>query len=101
MLRLLIYKTAAQMDQMDKVDVAKQLTDKVSMCQLPRQPIGMYVLVQPQFHGGIGYSRHKPFEHIPGIIAGTGSRKARRKFSCERSPVSYMGLFLEGNGQRG
>ena len=65
MLRLLIYKTAAQMDQMDKVDVAKKLTDKVSMCNYRANRLVCDAAdTAMQFHGGIGYSRHKPFEHI-------------------------------------
>ena len=65
MLRLLIYKTAAQMDQMDKVDVAKKLTDKVSMCNYRANRLVCNAAdTAMQFHGGMGYSRHKPFEHI-------------------------------------
>ena len=65
MLRLLIYKTAAQMDQMDKVDVAKKLTDKVSMCNYRANRLVCNAAdTAMQFHGGLGYSRHKPFEHI-------------------------------------
>ena len=65
MLRLLIYKTAAQMDQMNKVDVAKKLTDKVSMCNYRANRLVCNAAdTAMQFHGGLGYSRHKPFEHI-------------------------------------
>jgi len=65
MLRLLIYKTAAQMDQMEKVDVAKRLTDKVSMCNYRANRLVCNAAdTAMQFHGGLGYSRHKPFEHI-------------------------------------
>ena len=65
MLRLLIYKTAAQMDQMNKIDVAKKLTDKVSMCNYRANRLVCNAAdTAMQFHGGIGYSRHKPFEHI-------------------------------------
>jgi acyl-CoA dehydrogenase len=65
MLRLLIYKTAAQMDQMNKVDVAKKLTEKVSMCNYRANRLVCNAAdTAMQFHGGLGYSRHKPFEHI-------------------------------------
>ena len=65
MLRLLIYKTAAQMDRMNKVDVARQLTDKVSMCNYRANRLVCQAAdTAMQFHGGLGYSRHKPFEHI-------------------------------------
>ena len=65
MLRLLIYKTAAQMDQMSKKDVAKYLSDKVSMCNYRANSLVCRAADRAmQVHGGIGYSRHKPFEHI-------------------------------------
>jgi len=65
MLRLLIYKTAWQMDQMPKPEVAKKLSDKVSMCNYRANRLVCNAADQAmQVHGGIGYSRHKPFEHI-------------------------------------
>ncbi len=65
MLRLLIYKTAWQMDQMPKIEVAKQLSDKVSMCNYRANRLVCEAADRAmQVHGGIGYSRHKPFEHI-------------------------------------
>jgi len=65
MLRLLIYRTAAQMDGMPKPEVAKRLTDKVSMCNYRANRLVCEAAdTAMQFHGGIGYSRHKPFEHI-------------------------------------
>lgn len=65
MLRLLIYKTAADMDSMPKQDVAKYLSDKVSMCNYKANRLVCNAADQAmQVHGGIGYSRHKPFEHI-------------------------------------
>ena len=65
MLRLLIYRTASQMDEMPKPEVAKRLTDKVSMCNYRANRLVCNAADQAmQFHGGLGYSRHKPFEHI-------------------------------------
>lgn len=65
MLRLLIYKTAWEMDQMSKVDVARRLSDKVSMCNYWANRLCCEAADRAmQVHGGIGYSRHKPFEHI-------------------------------------
>jgi len=65
MLRLLIYKTAWQMDQMPKTDVAKYLSDKVAMCNYRANRLVCDAADRAmQVHGGIGYSRHKPFEHI-------------------------------------
>lgn len=65
MLRLLIYKTAAQMDTMTKPEVAIRLSDKVSMCNYRANRLVCQAAdFAMQVHGGIGYSRHKPFEHI-------------------------------------
>jgi acyl-CoA dehydrogenase len=65
MLRLLIYKTAAEMDTMSKPDVALRLSDKVSMCNYRANRLVCQAAdFAMQVHGGIGYSRHKPFEHI-------------------------------------
>ena len=65
MLRLLIFKTAWEMDQMSKPDVAIYLSDKVSMCNYRANRLVCQAADRAmQVHGGIGYSRHKPFEHI-------------------------------------
>ncbi len=65
MLRLLIYKTAWEMDRMSKADVALHLSDKVSMCNYWANRLVCEAADRAmQVHGGIGYSRHKPFEHI-------------------------------------
>lgn len=65
MLRLLIFKTAWEMDQMTKPEVAERLSDKVSMCNYRANRLCCNAADQAmQVHGGIGYSRHKPFEHI-------------------------------------
>jgi len=65
MLRLLIFKTAWEMDQMSKPDVAIHLSDKVSMCNYRANRLCCDAADRAmQVHGGIGYSRHKPFEHI-------------------------------------
>ncbi|MCW0180230.1 MAG: acyl-CoA dehydrogenase family protein [Zavarzinia sp.] len=65
MLRLLIRKTAWEMDQMSKPEVEKRLSDKVSMCNYWANRLVCEAADRAmQIHGGIGYSRHKPFEHI-------------------------------------
>ncbi len=61
MLRALIHKTAWQMDKYGAFSVS----DQVSMCNY----IGNRLCCDAadramQTHGGLGYSRHKPFEHI-------------------------------------
>jgi alkylation response protein AidB-like acyl-CoA dehydrogenase len=65
MLRLLIRKTAWQMDQMEHKAVERELSDKVSMCNYWGNRLVCEAADRAmQVHGGIGYSRHKPFEHI-------------------------------------
>jgi acyl-CoA dehydrogenase len=65
MVRTLIYKTAWQMDQMSKPDVARKISDKVAMCNYRANRLVCEASDRAmQIHGGIGYSRHKPFEHI-------------------------------------
>ncbi|MEQ9518931.1 MAG: acyl-CoA dehydrogenase family protein [Parvibaculum sp.] len=65
MIRTLVHKTAWQMDQMTKPEVAIHLSDKVSMCNYRANRLVCQAAdLAMQVHGGIGYSRHKPFEHI-------------------------------------
>jgi acyl-CoA dehydrogenase len=65
MLRLLIRKTAHEMDAMPKPEVERRLSDKVSMCNYWANRLCCEAADRAmQVHGGIGYSRHKPFEHI-------------------------------------
>ncbi len=65
MLRLLIRKTAWEMDQMDQQQIARELSDKVSMCNYWANRLVCDAADRAmQVHGGLGYSRHKPFEHI-------------------------------------
>lgn len=65
MLRLLIYKTAWQMDNMEHAEVEKTISDKVSMCNYWANRLVCEAADRAmQVHGGIGYSREKPFEHI-------------------------------------
>ena len=65
MLRLLIRKTAWDMDRMEHKEVERQISDKVSMCNYWGNRLCCEAADRAmQVHGGIGYSRHKPFEHI-------------------------------------
>ena len=65
MLRLLIRKTAWEMDSMPHPEVEKRLSDKVSMCNFWANRLCCEAADRAmQVHGGIGYSRHKAFEHI-------------------------------------
>jgi len=65
MLRLMIRKTAWEMDRMSKPEVATKLSDKVSMCNYwANRLVCQAADTAMQVHGGMGYSRHAPFEHI-------------------------------------
>lgn len=61
MLRALIHKTAWLMDKEGPFSVS----DKVSMCNYWSNRMCCEAADRAmQVHGGLGYSRHKPFEHI-------------------------------------
>ncbi|MDP6375623.1 MAG: acyl-CoA dehydrogenase family protein [Pseudomonadales bacterium] len=61
MLRALIHKTAWMMDKYG----AFSQSDKVSMCNYWSNRLCCDAADRAmQVHGGLGYSRHKPFEHI-------------------------------------
>lgn len=61
MLRALIHKTAWSMDKYG----AFSQSDKVSMCNYWANRLCCEAADRAmQVHGGLGYSRHKPFEHI-------------------------------------
>ena len=65
MLRLLICRTAWQMDQMDHHEIEHSLSDRISMCNYwANRLVGQAADRAIQVHGGMGYSRHLPFEHI-------------------------------------
>ncbi|MEC3769391.1 MULTISPECIES: acyl-CoA dehydrogenase family protein [Cupriavidus] len=65
MLRAFIRQTAWEMDRMPKREVEKRLSDKVSMCNYTANRLCCEAAdTAMQVHGGLGYSRHKPFEHI-------------------------------------
>ena len=61
MLQALIHKTAWQMDR----DGAFSVSDKVSICNYQANRLCCEAAdTAMQVHGGMGYSRYKPFEHI-------------------------------------
>jgi len=66
MLRLLIHKTAHEsLDQIPHVEVEHRLGDKVAMCNYWADGLCTEAADRAlQVHGGRGYSRHLPFEHI-------------------------------------
>lgn len=92
MLRLLIRKTAWEMDQVSKPEVAKQISDKVAMCNYWSNRLCCEAADQAmQVHGGIGYSRHKPFEHIY-----RHHRRYRITEGSEEIQKRKVGAFLFG-----
>ncbi|HKJ25879.1 MAG TPA: acyl-CoA dehydrogenase family protein [Myxococcota bacterium] len=61
LVRNLVYKTAWEMDRGHHMDV----TQKVSMCNVRANRLVCDAADRAiQTHGGLGYTRHKPFEHI-------------------------------------
>jgi acyl-CoA dehydrogenase len=61
MVRGLIQRTAWELDRSHHMDV----TDRVSMCNYRANRLCCEAAdTAIQVHGGIGYTRHKPFEHI-------------------------------------
>ena len=61
MIRGLVRKTAWELDQRDHMEIS----DKVAMCNYRANRLVCNAADQAiQTHGGIGYTRHKPFEHI-------------------------------------
>jgi alkylation response protein AidB-like acyl-CoA dehydrogenase len=75
MLRLLVFRTATEMDQVTAdakakgqapwVAIEKQLGHKIGMCNYYANRLCCEAADRAiQVHGGVGYSRHYPFEHI-------------------------------------
>ena len=63
MVRQLVRKTAWEMDQPEIDNLS--ISDKVAMCNYRANRLVCQAADQAmQTHGGMGYSRHKPFEHI-------------------------------------
>ena len=92
MLRLLIRKTAWEMDQMPHPEVEKRISDKDSMCNYWANRLCCEAADRAmQVHGGIGYSRHKPFEHIY-----RHHRRYRITEGSEEIQMRKVGAFLFG-----
>jgi alkylation response protein AidB-like acyl-CoA dehydrogenase len=61
MIRMLVYKTAWHLDRQDHLavsDMVSMANYRANRCVCRAADLAM------QVHGGLGYSRHKPFEHI-------------------------------------
>ncbi|MCP3857705.1 MAG: acyl-CoA dehydrogenase family protein [Actinomycetia bacterium] len=91
MLRELIRKTAWQLDQ---VDAGVEISDKVAMCNYrANRLVGQAADRAIQVHGGIGYSRHMPFEHIF-----RHHRRYRITEGAEEMQMRRVGQYLFGFG---
>ena len=92
MLRLLIRKTAWEMDHMEHKQVEREISDKVSMCNYWANRLVCDAADRAmQVHGGIGYSRHKPFEHIL-----RHHRRYRITEGAEEIQIRKVAAFLFG-----
>ncbi|MCC6268488.1 MAG: acyl-CoA dehydrogenase family protein [Dehalococcoidia bacterium] len=61
MVRNLVYKTAHELDSTHHMEIS----DKVAMCNYRANRLVCNAADQAiQVHGGVGYTRHMPFEHI-------------------------------------
>jgi acyl-CoA dehydrogenase len=91
MLRELIRKTALQLDH---VDDPTAISDKVAMCNYrANRLVGQAADQAIQVHGGIGYSRHMPFEHIF-----RHHRRYRITEGSEEMQMRRVGQYLFGYG---
>jgi alkylation response protein AidB-like acyl-CoA dehydrogenase len=92
MLRLLIYKTAWEMDRLEHKEIERRLSDKISMCNYWANRMVCEAADRAmQVHGGIGYSRHKPFEHIY-----RHHRRYRITEGAEEIQMRKVGAYLFG-----
>ena len=92
MLRMLIYKTAWEMDRMEHSAIERELSDKISMCNYWANRLVCEAADRAmQVHGGIGYSRHKPFEHIY-----RHHRRYRITEGAEEIQMRKVGAYLFG-----
>ncbi len=92
MLRLLIFKTAWEMDRMEHSAIERELSDKISMCNYWANRLVCEAADRAmQVHGGIGYSRHKPFEHIY-----RHHRRYRITEGAEEIQMRKVGAYLFG-----
>ena len=92
MLRLLIRETAIAIDEMPHKEVERQISDRVSMCNYIGNRLCCDAADQAmQTHGGMGYSRHKAFEHIY-----RHHRRYRITEGSEEIQMRKVGAYLFG-----
>jgi alkylation response protein AidB-like acyl-CoA dehydrogenase len=93
MLRQLIYRTAWELDRRHHMDVS----DKVAMCNYRANRLACDAADRAiQVHGGIGYTRHKPFEHIY-----RHHRRYRITEGSEEIQIRRVAQHMFGFGRRG
>ncbi len=64
LIKSMTLQTAADIDALSKREVAEKISDKVAMCNYRANQLACRAADEAiQIHGGIGYSRHKQFEH--------------------------------------
>jgi acyl-CoA dehydrogenase len=102
MLRTLIHKTAWEMDQIPKPEVARRLSDKVAMCNYRANRLVCDAADRAiQVHGAIGYSRHKPFEHIYRHHRRYRITEGSEEIQMRRVAQYLFGFFKDGRGGGG
>ena len=92
MLRWMIYKTAWHMDRLPHKAIEREISDKVSVCNYWANRLCCEAADRAmQVHGGIGYSRHTPFEHIY-----RHHRRYRITEGSEEIQMRKVGAYLFG-----
>ena len=94
-LRLLVLETAKAMDEVPHSHVDARLGDRVSMCNCWANRLVCEAADKAmQVHGGMGYSRHKDFEHI-----WRHHRRYRITEGSEEIQMRKVAAFLFGFGK--
>jgi alkylation response protein AidB-like acyl-CoA dehydrogenase len=93
LVRGLVYRTAWELDRKNHM----QVTHLVSMCNYRANRLACEAADRAiQIHGGIGYTRHKPFEHIY-----RHHRRYRITEGSEEIQMRRIAAHLFGFGQKG
>ena len=96
MLRLLIRKTASEMDALPHAEIETRLGDKIGMCNYWANRFCCEAADRAiQVHGGNGYSRSFPFEHI-----WRHHRRYRITEGAEEIQMRKVAAYLFGFGGR-
>ena len=83
---------------MDTNGGAFPVSDKVSMCNYWASRLCCEAADRAmQVHGGLGYSRHKPFEHIYRHHRRYRITEAPRKYECVELPDTCLVLWVSAH----